>query len=111
MIALDEVELVKDENGDFVQVRDYIERILAEREKQLLQRSTAENEALVLAAANAKDAAVLAAQRLEERLGKVRELDQRLGTFETRLMWLIVVGSLCVALAGLIGGVVGFLTK
>jgi hypothetical protein len=77
--------LVSDEH-DSVDVREYVERIFAEREKQLLERF----------------------ERQQER---VDSLDRRIGGVESRLTWLIVIGSLLVAAAGLAGAIVGIVTK
>ena len=77
---------VKDANGNDVPLRQYIEQTLEEREKQLLER-------------------------FERQQEKLTEHDRRIGGVETRLTWLIVIGSLVVAAAGLAGGIVGLVVK
>lgn len=93
-------QFVTDERGNNVDVRVFIERVIDEREKALLQRFQAQSEALALARSN-----------LEQRLEHLGKLDERIVSLEKRLMWMIVVGSLVVALAGLIGAAVGILAK
>lgn len=76
---------MRDENGNNVSWKE-LERLFKEHEQAL----------------------DLARERFNE---TVTRLDSRIGEVERRLLWMISVGLLLVALAGFVGGIVGYLLK
>lgn len=112
---------MKDENGNSVSLREYVERIFQERQS-----------ALALAFQGQKEAMVVRERVLEDRLAKLNELreevtrdrgiyisreivDQRLGVLDMklrvldkRLAWLFGVGSLLLIIVGFLGTIIGW---
>lgn len=87
MNATIEAPQVKDEQGNNVNLREYVERVFDERERALRDSIDANQRAIDLAAAN---------------------LDRRLGGVETRQSWVIGVGSILVVLAAFVGFAMGW---
>ena len=113
-------ESVRDENGNSISLRTYIERILEEYDKRQVLLIEGQQRALEIAASS-----------MEQRLEKLNELRQevtlgrsvfvtrelfdaalelinkRASAVEGRLAWLTGVGAVLVLLSGIVGSVIG----
>lgn len=115
---------VKDESGNNVTLREYVERIFAEQEKESAAAKDAADKALKLATNNLEARLAnlneLRAQVVSDRAeyvrresfdSKVELLQEQLRNVEKRLAWIMGVGSLLVLLCGIGGTVLGWVLK
>lgn len=113
-----------DKNGDHITLREYVDRILEEREKAFLVRMEMQNAALQRESRNIEmrleklnelrqeviqdRGAYVLRENLDARLGQVQNAVR---SIEKRLAWMTGVGSLLVLIAGLVGSWIGSLFK